>query len=373
MDCINKQFIQAMKAHPTSPPTGFKGRGAADRVAHRYQHVISEPFDDGWAADDGEPSAPPLTEVRWEDPRSAISYNQSPDIGFDRSINPYRGCEHGCSYCYARPSHSYLDLSPGLDFETIIVAKRGLAQRLREELARPKYVPAPLAIGTVTDAYQPVERELRLTRAVLEVLHETHHPWVMVTKGSGIERDLDLIGPMGRERLAAVYITLTTLDGDLARRMEPRAAAPWRRLRAIEALARAGVTVGVSVAPQIPFLNNDMEQVLQAACQAGATRAFYTVLRLPWELGPLFRDWLQRHYPERAGRIMARIQDLRGGRDNDSSFAQRMGGQGIWADLLRQRFVRSCEQWGLNAERTPLDVSLYRAPAKSSQMGLFDF
>jgi len=364
-------MVSAAQSLPPRQPA--KGRGSASSPAHRFAVHLREPFDDGWGSSDlacGAASTP-LTQVRWDDPRSAIAYNGSPDIGFDRSVNPYRGCEHGCSYCYARPSHSYLGLSPGLDFETVIVAKRGLADRLRLELGRPGYEPATLAIGTVTDAYQPIERNLRLTRAVLEVLHAAQHPWALVTKGSGVERDLDLIGPMGQAGQAAVYLTITTLDAGLARRLEPRAPAPWRRLRTIRTLAQAGVPVGVSVAPQIPFLNDDMEQVLAAAREAGATRAFYTVLRLPWELGPLFREWLQLHYPDRAARVMARIQDLRGGRDYDSDFAQRMTGQGIWADLLRQRFHKACARLGYQREVRPLDASAFRPPGGDAQMALF--
>lgn len=355
------------------PVQAIKGRGSASRLAHRFSADDREAFDDGWGTPEPDADVAPLpvTQVRWEDARSAITYNDSPDIGFDRSINPYRGCEHGCSYCYARPSHSYLGLSPGLDFETVIIARRGLAERLRHELSRPGYTPATLAIGTVTDAYQPVERELRLTRAALEVLHAARHPWAVVTKGSGVERDLDLIAPMGQAGQAAVYVTLTTLDAELARRLEPRAPAPWRRLRTIRTLAEAGVPVGVSVAPQIPFINEDMEQVLAAAREAGATRAFYTVLRLPWELGPLFREWLDLHYPQRAARVMARINDLRAGKDYDSAFAQRMGGQGLWADLLRQRFTKACARLGYQREARGLDASAFRPPGAAGQLDLF--
>ncbi|WP_333707676.1 PA0069 family radical SAM protein [Tepidimonas ignava] len=362
----------AAAAHP--PP---KGRGSGQRLAHRYAHEVREPFDDGWPSDDdAAPRPPPRTELRWEDARSALSYNDSPDIGFDRSLNPYRGCEHGCAYCYARPTHAYLDLSPGLDFETIIVAKRGLAERLRAELAHPRYTPAPVAMGSVTDPYQPVERELGLTRALLQVLHETQHPWVLVTKGSGVERDLDLIAPMAAQGLCAVYVTVTTLDAALARRLEPRAAAPWRRLRTIRAMADAGVPVGVSVAPQIPFLNDDLEQVLSAAAEAGATRAFYTVLRLPWEVRTVFADWLQAHYPQRAARVLARVRELHGGRDYDAAFGARMAGRGVWADLLRQRFAQACRRLGLQREHTPLDVTRFRPPAPApglpQQRSLFD-
>lgn len=345
------------------PLSALKGRGVAHRAPHRFERDQRQPFDDGWGpleeGQDTGVATPPATELRWEACRSALTRNASPDIGFNLGLNPYRGCEHGCVYCYARPSHSYLNLSPGLDFETKIVAKRGIAEVLRRELLNPRHVPEMIAVGTVTDAYQPVERELRLTRSVLEVLAQANHPLAMVTKGSGVERDLDLLAPMGRQGLAAVYVTVTTLDGPLARILEPRAAAPHRRLRTIRTLAEAGIPTGVSVSPQIPFLNDDLEQVLEAAAEAGARRAFYQVLRLPWELSPMFRQWLELHFPARAARVMARVQDLHGGQDYRADFATRMKGQGVWADLLRQRFVKACARLGLNAERTPLDSSRF--------------
>ncbi len=353
------------------PLSALKGRGSATRLAHRFEKDAREPFDDGWPVGDAEALPPPATTWVWEDCKSAITRNTSPDIGFDLSINPYRGCEHGCSYCYARPSHSYLGLSPGLDFETRLIAKRGLKDRLIHELASPRYRPGLMAVGTVTDAYQPLERELGLTREVLEVLHDCRHPMAVVTKGSGIERDIDLLARMAAERLAGVYVTVTTLDAELARRMEPRAAAPWRRLRTIRALAEVGIPVGVSVSPQIPFINDDMEQVLEAARDAGARSAFYVVLRLPWELSPLFRQWLQLHYPERAERVMARMHDLRGGKDYDASFATRRTGQGVWAGLIAQRFAKACQRLGLNRERASLNLADFRPPSRSRQMGLF--
>ncbi len=352
------------------PLSALKGRGSATRLAHRFEKDAREPFDDGWPQDT-RPDAFVCTSWVWEDCKSAITRNTSPDIGFDLSINPYRGCEHGCSYCYARPSHSYLGLSPGLDFETRLIAKRGLKDRLIHELASPRYRPGLMALGTVTDAYQPLDRELRLTREVLEVLSDCHHPVALVTKGSGVERDIDLLAGMAARRLAGVYVTVTTLDAELARRMEPRAAAPWRRLRTIRTLADAGIPVGVSVSPQIPFINDDMEQVLEAARDAGARSAFYVVLRLPWELSPLFRQWLALHYPDRADRVMARIQDLRGGKDYDASFATRRTGQGLWADLIAQRFAKACARLGLNRERAALNLADFRPPSHSRQMGLF--
>ncbi len=356
------------------PLQALKGRGVAHRQPHRFERDQRAAFDDGWgtldaAADEG--AAPPATEVTWEDCKSAITRNDSPDIGFHLGLNPYRGCEHGCVYCYARPSHSYLNLSPGLDFETKIIAKRGIADALRRELLGPRHVPEVIAIGTVTDAYQPVERELRLTRSVIELLAQAQHPLGIVTKGSGVERDLDLLAPMGRHGLAAVYVTITTLDAKLARILEPRAAAPHRRLRTLRALADAGVPTGVSVSPQIPFINDDMEQVLEAAYEAGARRAFYQVLRLPWELSPMFRQWLDLHYPDRAARVMGRVHDLRGGKDYDAEFATRMKGQGIWADLLRQRFVKTCDRLGFNRDRQPMDTSRFRPAALRGQGDLF--
>ncbi len=356
------------------PLTALKGRGVAHRQPHRFERDVRLAFDDGWdtlGEEGNEAAKATATEVMFEDARSAITTNDSPDIGFRFGLNPYRGCEHGCIYCYARPSHSYLNLSPGLDFETKIVAKRNIVEVLRRELLAPRYRPELLVVGTVTDAYQPVERELHLTRGVLELLNAAKHPVGMVTKGSGVERDLDLLAPMAALRLASVHVTITTLDPKLARILEPRAAAPHRRLRTIRTLAEAGVPVGVSVSPQIPFVNDDMEQVLQAAYEAGARRAFYQVLRLPWELSPMFRQWLELHYPDRAARVMARVQDMRGGKDYDANFSTRMKGQGIWADLLRQRFAKACERLGFNLDRQPLDASQFRPAALRGQADLF--
>ncbi|GHC86473.1 radical SAM protein [Pseudorhodoferax aquiterrae] len=363
-----------MATETTIPLTALKGRGAATRIAHRFSKDARDAFDDGWGtlqADDGEPAAPLQTEVIFEDAKSAIVQQQSPDIYFEQSVNPYRGCEHGCIYCFARPTHSYLNLSPGLDFETKIIAKRNIAQLLRAELARPRYVPQGLVIGVATDCYQPVERELRLTRGLIEVLHEARHAFSLITKSSGVERDLDLIAPMAAQQLAAVYVTITTLDQRIARTLEPRAASPQRRLRTIRTLAEAGVPVGVSVAPQIPFVTDDMEQVLAAAWDAGARSAFYTVLRLPWEVAPLFREWLALHLPDRAERVMARVQEMRGGKDYDSDFATRMKGSGIWAELIGQRFEKACARLGFNRVREAADLGLFRRPALDGQTSLF--
>lgn len=356
------------------PLTALKGRGAVSHVAHRFERDTRAAFDDGWGTLDEQHSETPRplrTEVSFETARSVITRNDSPDIPFEFSLNPYRGCEHGCIYCYARPTHSYLNLSPGLDFESKLVAKRNIAAVLREELNRAGYRPSQLAIGTVTDCYQPIERELRLTRGVIEVLGEARHPFGLVTKSSGVERDLDLLAPLAAQRLAAVYVTITTLDGELARTLEPRAAAPQRRLRTIKTLAEAGVPVGVSVSPQIPFINEDMEQVLEAAWAAGARTAFYQVIRLPWEVAPLFKEWLVAHHPQRAERVMARIHDMRGGKDYDADFATRMKGSGLWADLIRQRFEKACRRLGFNRQRERLDQSLFRPPGPPGQLNLF--
>lgn len=349
-----------------------KGRGTTWALEHRFTSARREDFDDGWATLEQvareEEESLPRTQVIEERARSILAGNDSPDIGFDLSINPYRGCEHGCSYCYARPTHGYLGHSPGLDFETRIVAKVNASERLREALAAPGYEPLLLNIGSATDAYQPAERRLRITRGVLEVLHRSRHPFSLVTKSSLVERDLDLIAPMAASGLAAVYVSVTTLDGDLARRMEPRATAPHRRLRTIETLARAGVPVGVSVSPLIPFVNEpELERILTSARDAGASRAFGIVLRLPWEVSPLFRRWLEQHLPERADRVMARVQEMRGGRDNDPRFGTRMNGVGTWAELLRQRLRKACDRLGLQRGRFELDHTQFRPPPRDER------
>ena len=353
------------------PP--LKGRGTSWAIGHRFDVQQREDVDDGWGRvddDDAGASSPVATEVTEEHARSILARNDSPDIGFDRSINPYRGCEHGCIYCYARPTHAYLGLSPGLDFETRLVAKVNAAALLREALSARGYVPQPLNVGSATDAYQPVERRLRLTRGVLEVLHESQHAFSLFTKSALIERDLDLIAPMAAAGLTTISITVTTLDPALARVLEPRAASPARRLRTIESLARAGVPVGVSVSPLIPFVNEpELERVLQAARDAGAVHAWTVPLRLPWELSPLFRQWLAQHLPDRAARVMARVQEMRGGRDNDPSFATRMKGQGVWAELLHQRFDKACRRLGLSRVHAEPDLSRYRPPRADVRQG----
>jgi DNA repair photolyase len=349
------------------PAPVFKGRGTAWAIPHRFEKDAREVVDDGWGALDQvaqEEHLAPGTTVVEEHCRRILSTNESPDIDFDVAINPYRGCEHGCIYCFARPTHSYLNLSPGLDFETRIIAKVNAAERLRETLARPGYKPSHINIGSATDAYQPVERHLGITRAVIEVLAQTRHGFAIVTKSSGVERDLDLVGEMGRAGLAVVYMSLTTLDSGLSRVMEPRAAAPHRRLRTIETLARAGVPVGVSASPMIPFINEpELERILAAARDAGARSAFSTVVRLPWEVNPLFQQWLEAHFPDRAERVMARIRDMRGGKDYDAEFGTRMRGTGTWAQLLRDRFEMAVKRLGYSRERQPLDMSKFVPPA----------
>ena len=345
-----------------------KGRGAVSNLQGRYEVNAREEYDDGWGeqVNDTGAAAPFRTIVTDEVAKSILSRNTSPDIPFNVSLNPYRGCEHGCIYCFARPTHSYLGLSPGLDFETRLVAKVNAAQLLRRELARPSYVPEHIAIGVNTDAYQPCERERKITRQVLEVLSECRHAVGLVTKSSLIERDIDLLAPMAAQHLACAAITITTLDPGIARTLEPRAAAPARRLRTIETLARAGIPVSVSVAPIIPFVTEpEIEKILEAARDAGAVGAHYVVLRLPWEVNPLFQQWLQAHFPDRAQRVMNRVRDLRGGKDYDSDFGKRMHGEGIWADLIRQRFTKAVERLGMGGLRSrfdKLDVAQFRRP-----------
>jgi DNA repair photolyase len=351
----------------------LKGRGTVWAIEHRFASTARESLDDGWGTLEQaaqEEQVSPATRILDEQVRSILTGNDSPDISFDLSINPYRGCEHGCVYCFARPTHSYLNLSPGLDFETRIIAKVNAAERLREALGARGYTPKMLNLGSATDAYQPAERRLRITRGIVEVLHAAQHAFSVVTKSSLVERDLDLIAPMAAQRLAAVYVSITTLDGALARALEPRAAAPQRRLRTIQTLAQAGVPVGVSVSPIIPFLNEpELERILEAAAEMGATSAFSIPIRLPWEVNPLFQQWLQQHVPERAERIMARVRDMRGGKDNDARFGSRMTGEGVWAQLLQQRFHKTCARLGLNKQRVELDLTRFRPPAMQAGQG----
>jgi len=349
-----------------------KGRGAVSNLAHRFESVRRSSDPDARAGDDED--LPPLaTSVTFEAARSIITRNESPDIGFDRSINPYRGCEHGCIYCYARPTHSYLNLSPGLDFETKLVAKRNAAELLRKELAAPGYAPELIMVGVNTDAYQPIERELGITRGVLEVLAAARHPFGLVTKSSLIERDLDLVAAMAQVGLASVSISITSLDSKLARILEPRAASPQRRLRTVRALSEAGVPVGVNVAPVIPFVNEpEIEAIIDAAAEAGARNAHYTVVRLPWEVSPLFEEWLRTHFPDRARRVMNRIREMRGGKNYDASFGHRMTGEGTWARLIEQRFKRASARRGFSDSWPSMRTDLFVRPRlPTPQMDLF--
>ena len=348
-----------------------KGRGAASNVGGRFERSRAQGADDGWGSvyEDLAAAPRPRTQVTEERARRVISRNDSPDVGFSQSVNPYRGCEHGCVYCFARPSHAYLDLSPGLDFETRLYAKTNAAERLRAELARPGYRPEPIALGINTDAYQPIERRYQVTRQLLEVLAECRHPVSFVTKSALIERDLELLAAMARERLVTVYFSVTTLDNRLAARMEPRASAPHRKLQAMRALHAAGVPVGVMVAPVVPAItDHELEHILQAAHEAGARAAGYVLLRLPHELKQVWREWLELHYPERAAHVMSLIRQMRGGKDYDSAFGSRMRGQGPFADLLARRFARAHRRLGFG-RLPPLDGSRFVAPRAPSPQG----
>jgi len=356
--------------------SAIKGRGAASHVSGRFEKTVSRGEDDGWGslyAQDETDLLPPLaTQVTEERARSIISRNDSPDIGFSQSVNPYRGCEHGCVYCFARPSHAYLDLSPGLDFETRLFAKTNAAERLRHELAKPGYVPSTITLGINTDAYQPIERRYRVTRECLEVLAERRHPVSFVTKSALITRDIDLLAPMAAQNLVSVHVSVTTLDNGLSAKLEPRAAAPHTRLKTIRALHEAGIPVGVLVAPVIPMISDrHLEHILEAAREAGARDAGYVLLRLPHELKEVWREWLQLHFPERAAHVMSLIRQMRGGKDYDSRFGKRMRGEGPFADLIAARFARVYRKLGY-ARLPPLDAGLFVAPRKPSpQADLF--
>jgi DNA repair photolyase len=351
--------------------TPIKGRGAASRVAGRFDKTATTGEDDGWGSvyDGLDEAARPRTQVTEERARSIITRNTSPDVGFSQSINPYRGCEHGCVYCFARPSHAYLDLSPGLDFETRLFAKTNAAERLREELAKSGYVPSTIALGINTDAYQPIERSQRITREVLELLAQCRHPVSFVTKSALIERDLDVLAAMARERLVHVFFSITTLDNRLAAKLEPRAAAPHARLRAMRALHEAGVPVGVMIAPVIPLITDaELERILEAAHEHGARAAGWVLLRLPHEVKAVWREWLELHYPDRAAHAMSLVQQMRGGRDYDSGFGTRMRGEGPFAQLLAQRFRRATRRLGYG-RLPPLDVSRFEPPRAPSPQG----
>ena len=348
-----------------------RGRGARSNDSSRYDSEKRSAFDDGWDIPEDVPRL--RTEIIQDSTRRIITRNTSPDISFNQSINPYRGCEHGCIYCFARPTHAYLGLSPGLDFESKLFVKPDAPRLLAEELRHPSYVPQVIAMGTNTDPYQPVERELKVMRSVLAVLWEFRHPVSIVTKSALIIRDLDILGPMAGEKLTKVFVSITTLDRRLARTMEPRAATPDKRLHALRELARAGVPCGVMTAPMIPALNDaEMEDILAAAASAGATEAGYTLLRLPLEIKDLFREWLESELPDRAKHVMSLIRSMRGGKDYDAEWGKRMTGTGPYAELIAQRFRLAVSRLGLNQQRAQLDCTRFRKPPRAGdQLGLF--
>ncbi len=354
------------------PGLARRGRGAVSNPASRYDRQVSGAVDDGWSFLSGDDHAlPPLpTTLERDSSRSAIAWNDSPDVGFDRAVNPYRGCEHGCIYCYARPSHAFLGYSPGLDFETRLVFKPDVAALLEQELSKPGYIPATLALGSNTDPYQPVERTLRLTRSVLEVLERFGHPVTIVTKSAGVLADADILKRLAERNLVRVWVSVTTLDGALARSMEPRASTPARRLQAIRALSEAGIPAAVLAAPMIPGLNDaELERILQAAHGAGARHAGYVLLRLPRELRDMFTAWLDEHVPDRSRRVLSLIRETRAGALNDSTFGRRFTGNGPYADLLAQRFDRVRRQLGFGG-RDRLDASQFRVPGRHEQLSL---
>jgi len=359
------------KENPPGPERRIKARAAQSNDAGRFEERRRVATDDGWHRDADLPLL--RTEVRLERARSAITYNRSPDLPFDRSINPYRGCEHGCIYCFARPSHAFLNLSPGLDFETRLIARPGLGAVLEAELRRTAYRVAPIAIGTNTDPYQPVEAEHRVMRELIEVLARFHHPLAITTKGTLIERDLDVLAPMAAQGLLRVGVSITTLDPDLSRRLEPRAAAPSRRLAIIRRLSAVGVPVRVMVAPVIPGLtDHELEQILAAAKDAGAAAASWIALRLPLEVSPLFQEWLARNEPGRAAKVMRAVRDIHGGRDYDPDWGIRLRGEGLWSDLMAQRFAKAITRLHLDAALPSLRCDLFQPPLRSGdQMSLF--
>ena len=349
----------------------IKGRAARSNAVGRFEAFAREGIDDGWEIEE---DLPPLrTEVTLERPRSVITRNTSPDVHFDRSINPYRGCEHGCIYCFARPTHAYLGLSPGLDFETRLIARPEAPEVLERELRAKSYKVAPIAIGTNTDPYQPIEKEHQIMRRILEVLHAYKHPVCVVTKGTLIERDADILGEMGHMGLARVGITVTTLDADVSRKMEPRVPAPLRRMRTIKRLADAGCPVRLMVSPVVPALtDHELEAILAAGAKAGATAASWIMLRLPLEVAPLFREWLAENFPDRAARVMGRVRELHGGQDYDPEFGKRMTGEGAFADLVAHRFAIAIKRLGLADDLPKLRGDLFECPARTGdQMSLF--
>lgn len=353
-----------------------KGRGAVSNASGRFEPVKREAFDDGWDAENGSETWPEKlkTEVQVEHPKRIITRNQSPDISFDRSINPYRGCEHGCSYCFARPSHAYMGLSPGQDFESRLFAKPDAAALLEKELSDARYVPKVIAMGTNTDPYQPVEKIWRITRSVLEVLERTSHPVGIVTKSAMIQRDIDILARMAEKGLVKVALSVTTMDPKLARSMEPRAASPARRLETLQALHQAGIPTAMMVAPIIPALNDsEIERILEAGKAVGVDQAGYVMLRLPLEVRDIFRQWLLTHYPDRYRHVMSLVKSMRDGKDYDATWGRRMRGSGPYAWMIGRRFEKACERLKIGTRRVELRTDLFSAPARrNEQMSLFD-
>ena len=356
--------LGASYADRLAPLESTRGRGASSNAVGRFETFAREAFDDGWDRDDD--SSATKTEVTLERPRTVIARNESPDLPFDQSINPYRGCEHGCFYCFARPTHAYLGLGAGLDFETKLVAKEGAAVALAKELSGPKYRPAVIALGASTDAYQPIERQYRITRSILEVLARARHPVSIVTKSNLVLRDIDILAPMARDGLAKVFISVTTLDRDLARKMEPRAPTPERRLEAIEGLANAGIPVGVMAAPILPAINDaELEKILTRAHAAGAREAGYVTLRLPLELRDLFREWLAVNFPDKLKHALSLTQSMHGGKDYDAQWGRRMAGSGPYAWMIGRRFEIAAAKLGYREERLALRTDLFMPPPQS--------
>jgi DNA repair photolyase len=349
----------------------LKGRGTANKADARYLEFEREVFHDDWDKPVEEENF--QTTVMEEQARTIITRNSSPDVPFELSINPYRGCEHGCNYCYARPSHAYLDLSPGIDFETKLFAKINAAELLHRELAKPTYVCKPIAMGTNTDPYQPIEREYKITRSIIEVLNECQHPLTIVTKSRLIQRDIDLLAELAKKELVQVFISVTSLDAELAQKLEPRASAPYRRVETIQTLSDAGIPVGIMFAPVIPCINDtEMEHILETSVDAGAETAGYVMLRLPYEVRELFREWLSVHMPLKKQHVMSMINDIREGKDYDANYHSRMRGAGVYASMIRKRFEHGCKILGLNRQRHELRTDIFQAPIlPGTQQSLF--
>ncbi|HZV61067.1 MAG TPA: PA0069 family radical SAM protein [Methylophilaceae bacterium] len=374
MTSTGKKFSgKPIRDNESPRPLVFKGRGTVSNTVGRFEQLERVEEDDGWDNLDTE-LVPVQTEVILDSTRTIINYVNSPDISFDRSINPYRGCEHGCTYCFARPTHTYLGYSAGLDFESRILIKPDAAELLKKELAKPSYVCAPIAMGTNTDPYQPLERKYKITRSILEVLAEYKHPVTIVTKNALIERDIDILAPMAAQGLARVFVSVTTLNKDICRTLEPRAAAPHRRLEAIKALSEAGIPTGVMTAPILPVLTDtEMEAILEAAANAGAKSAGYVMLRLPLEVAPLFEEWLKQYFPLKADHVMSIVKQSRGGKAYDSAFFKRQRGTGLFADMIAQRFKLATKKLGMNIDRPPMNTALFSPPRPSEpQMSLFE-